>query len=121
MTVFKTLALAGVAWLTAGSTAFAEVQLIIRNGQVSLVAKDATVRQILNPQQPGVPIGVPGVLPFPQGGTPAADPPPVTNPPGAQPTAPFGGAAVPGMIVQPPPGQAQPGMPGQPQRPGGNP
>ena len=47
MTVFKTLALAGVAWLTAGSTAFAEVQLIIRNGQVSLVAKDATVRQIL--------------------------------------------------------------------------
>ena len=253
MTVFKTLALASVTWLTAGSTAFADVQLIIRNGQVSLVAKDATVRQILtewarvgqtkivnveripggpitlelrnvpeqealdvllrsvsgymaapraagvanasafdriivmptsvaprapaggapppvfpqpgmpgqfgqprqgeddqgederplqpgvvppvrgpvfntfpqpqivNPQQPGVPIGVPGILPFPQGGTPAADPPPVTNPPVAQPTAPFGGAAVPGMIVQPPPGQAQPGMPGQPQRPGGNP
>src|SRR5947208_12984589 len=47
MTVFKTLALASVTWLTAGSTAFADVQLIIRNGQVSLVAKDATVRQIL--------------------------------------------------------------------------
>ena len=47
MRMFKALALAGVTWLAAGSTAFAEVQLTIRNGRVSLVAKDATVRQIL--------------------------------------------------------------------------
>ena len=47
MSIFKTLALASVTWLAAGSTAFADVQLTIRNGQVSLVAKDATVRQIL--------------------------------------------------------------------------
>lgn len=47
MRIFKALALAGVTWLAAGSTAFAEVQLTIRNGHVTLVAKDATVRQIL--------------------------------------------------------------------------
>ena len=47
MNVLKTLALATVAWLAAGSTALADVQITIRNGQVSLVAKDATVRQIL--------------------------------------------------------------------------
>src|ERR1700704_4389056 len=47
MSVFKTLAVACVTGLAAGSTALADVQLIIRNGQVSLVAKDATVRQIL--------------------------------------------------------------------------
>ena len=47
MRMFKALTLAGVTWLAAGSTAFAEVQLTIRNGHVSLVAKDATVRQIL--------------------------------------------------------------------------
>ena len=47
MRMFKALTLAGVIWLAAGSTAFAEVQLTIRNGRVSLVAKDATVRQIL--------------------------------------------------------------------------
>ena len=70
--------------------------------------------QIVNPQQPSV-------LPFPQGVVPAGDPPPATNPPGVQPASPFGGAAVPGMIVKPPPGQAQPGAPGQPLRPGGNP
>jgi hypothetical protein len=256
MSVFKTLAVASVTWLAAGSTAFADVQLTIRNGQVSLVAKDATVRQILtewarvghtkivnveripggpitlelknvseqealdvllrsvsgymaapraavvanasafdriivmptsvviptsvaprsgaappavfpqpgmpgqfgqprqveddqgederplpgvippnrgpvfntfpqpqiiNPQQPGVPALVPGILPFPQGGVPPGEPPPPTNPPGTQPASPFGGAAVPGMIVQPPPGQTQPGAPGQPQRPGGTP
>ena len=34
-------------WLAAGSTAFADVQITIQNGRVSLVAKDATVRQIL--------------------------------------------------------------------------
>jgi len=55
---------------------------------------------------------VPGA--FPQGVAPAGDPPPATTSP-AQPTVPFGGSAVPGMIVQPPPGQ-QPGAPGQPQR-----
>ena len=32
---------------TAGSAAFAEVQLTLQNGRVSIVAKDATVRQIL--------------------------------------------------------------------------
>lgn len=240
MSVFKPLALVIVTWLAAGSTAFADVHITIRNGQVSLVAKDATLRQILTewarvgqtkivnveripggpitlelkdvpeqealdvllrsvsgymaapratvvanasafdriivmptsvaprapagaaapppvfPQQgqfgqprqveddqdderpvPGVippnqrgPVfntfpqpqiinpqqqGMPGVLPFPQGGAPAGDPPPATNPPGPQPSVPFGGAAVPGMIVQPPPGQARPGIPGQPQ------
>src|SRR4029077_13851380 len=36
-----------VGWLAGSSTAFAEVQLTIRDGRVSLVAKDATVRQIL--------------------------------------------------------------------------
>jgi len=243
MNVLRTLALASVAWLAAGSTALADVQITIRNGQVSLVAKDATVRQILtewarvgqtkivnveripggpitielknmpeqealdvllrsvsgylaapratvvanasafdriivmptsvaprapagaapppvfpqqgypgqfgqqrlneddqsdddrpvapgvppnrgpvfntfpqpqiiNPQQQGVPSSVPGA--FPQGVAPAGDPPPATTSP-AQPTVPFGGSAVPGMIVQPPPGQ-QPGAPGQPQR-----
>ena len=35
------------AWLFAVSTAFADVQLTMQNGRVSLVAKDATVRQIL--------------------------------------------------------------------------
>ena len=35
------------AWLIAGSSAFAEVQLAIKDGKVSLVAKDATVKQIL--------------------------------------------------------------------------
>ena len=34
-------------WLAASSTAFADVQLTIRDGRVSLIAKDATVRQIL--------------------------------------------------------------------------
>ena len=36
-----------VAWLLAVSTAFADVQLTMQGGRVSLVAKDATVRQIL--------------------------------------------------------------------------
>lgn len=43
----KTFALAGVVSFAFGSTAFADVQLAIRDGQVSIVAKDATVRQIL--------------------------------------------------------------------------
>jgi len=246
MSIFKTLTLVILTWLAAGSTALADVQLTIRDGRVSLVAKDATVRQILTEwarvgqtkivnveripggpitlelkdvpeqealevllrsvsgymaapratvvanasafdriivmptsvaprtpvggapppvfQQPGMPgpFGQPrqgeddqgederpvpptvippnrgpvfntfpqpqivnpqqpSVLPFPQGVVPAGDPPPATNPPGVQPASPFGGAAVPGMIVKPPPGQAQPGAPGQPLRPGGNP
>ena len=35
------------AWLWAGSVAFADVQLSMQDGRVTLVAKDATVRQIL--------------------------------------------------------------------------
>src|SRR3954453_16908359 len=43
-----TLAAIGVALcMAAGSTASAEVQVTIQNGRVSIVAKDATVRQIL--------------------------------------------------------------------------
>lgn len=43
----KVLAVGAVALLLAGSSASAEVQLSIQNGRVSLVATDATVRQIL--------------------------------------------------------------------------
>jgi hypothetical protein len=43
----KTIILAVAACLAAASTASAEVQLTMQNGRVSLVAKDATVRQIL--------------------------------------------------------------------------
>jgi hypothetical protein len=47
MRAFSTLALAGLAWLALGSTSFADVRISIHDGQVSLSAKDATVRQIL--------------------------------------------------------------------------
>jgi hypothetical protein len=47
MRAFSTLALAGLAWLALGSTSFADVTISIHDGQVSLAAKDATVRQIL--------------------------------------------------------------------------
>ena len=47
MRVFTTLALATCVWLALAPVARAEVQLSIRNGRVSIVAKDATVRQIL--------------------------------------------------------------------------
>src|SRR5256712_13929234 len=47
MSIFKPLTLVIVTCLAAGSTALADVQLTIRDGRVSLVAKDATVRQIL--------------------------------------------------------------------------
>ena len=47
MQVFKTLALALMTWLAAGSTALADVQLTIHDGLVSLNARDATVRDIL--------------------------------------------------------------------------
>src|SRR3954463_1762955 len=43
----KTAIIGVVAWLFAVTTASAEVQLTMQNGRVSLVAKDATVRQIL--------------------------------------------------------------------------
>jgi hypothetical protein len=70
--------------------------------------------QVVNPQMP--PQTMPGV-----GGVPQRMP---VQQPAAQPTAPFGGVAVPGMVVQPPqqpgqPGQAQPVIPGQPRRPSG--
>ena len=41
------LALGAAVWLGAASTASADVQLTMQNGRVSIVAKDATVRQIL--------------------------------------------------------------------------
>ena len=47
MRAFSILTLAGCTWLALGSTAFADVQISIHDGQVSIVAKDATVRQIL--------------------------------------------------------------------------
>ena len=47
MRAFSTLALAGCMWLALGSTAFADVRISIRDGRVTLAAKDATVRQIL--------------------------------------------------------------------------
>ena len=43
----KTAIIAVTVWLFAASTAFADVQLTMQGGRVSLVAKDATVRQIL--------------------------------------------------------------------------
>ncbi len=81
--------------------------------------------QVVNPQT-----GVPVQMPYPQ---PQEQETPTTYP--ATPTAPFGGVAVPGMVVptpqQPgvppgqivPPGQVVPGQvpPGQPRRPGGEP
>lgn len=47
MRALNATALAILAWLAASSTAFAQVQLTIRDGRVSLIAKDATIRQIL--------------------------------------------------------------------------
>lgn len=47
MRVVFTLAVAGCTWLALGALAFADVQIVIRDGRVSLAAKDATVRQIL--------------------------------------------------------------------------
>jgi hypothetical protein len=43
----KTLAFSAAALLVAATTASADVQLTMQNGHVSIVAKDATVRQIL--------------------------------------------------------------------------
>jgi hypothetical protein len=49
MRIFSTLtlALAGCVWLALGSQAAADVRISIREGRVSLSARDATVRQIL--------------------------------------------------------------------------
>lgn len=69
--------------------------------------------QVISPQMP------PSVVPGVNGGVPQQ------MQPGNAPTAPFGGVAIPGMVVQPPqqpgqPGQMQPVLPGQPvRRPGG--
>jgi hypothetical protein len=46
MRAFSILVLAACAWLVSGS-AFADVQISIHDGRVTLTAKDATVRQIL--------------------------------------------------------------------------
>jgi hypothetical protein len=47
MKAFRALAIFGLAWVAAGSTAYADVQISMDNGRVSITAKDATVRQIL--------------------------------------------------------------------------
>jgi hypothetical protein len=47
MRAFSILVLAACAWLVSGSRAFADVQISIHDGRVTLTAKDATVRQIL--------------------------------------------------------------------------
>src|SRR5205085_1679044 len=169
----------GVVYLIlASAPAFADVQLTMQNGRVTIIAKDATVRQILNEwskvgktnivnieRVPGQPLtlelrnvtegqalevllrSLSGYITAPRAeqasnlsqfdriiimptiasARPANQP--VQAPPAA-PVSPFGGVAVPGMIVAPPPqpGQQpgavqpvpQPGQPGQPvRRPGG--
>jgi hypothetical protein len=83
--------------------------------------------QVVNPQT-----GVPVQMPFPQPQDQELQAPPTNYP--SMPTAPFGGVAVPGMMVPTPqpgaqpgqigaPGQVPPGQvpPGQPRRPGGEP
>src|SRR5438552_15404633 len=47
MNKMRIAAIGVAAWLLAGSVAFAEVQLSLQDGRVTLIAKDATVRQIL--------------------------------------------------------------------------
>ena len=47
MTAMKILIVALAAFVCGASPAFAELRLTIDNGRVSIVAKDATVRQIL--------------------------------------------------------------------------
>jgi hypothetical protein len=47
MRIIKMAATAAVILLVTGSTAFADVQLSVRNGRVTIVATNATVRQIL--------------------------------------------------------------------------
>src|SRR5207247_10066632 len=43
----KAVALVMFVWLAVGSTVLADVQLSIRDGRISIVARDATVSQIL--------------------------------------------------------------------------
>jgi hypothetical protein len=47
MKTLKPLVIGAAAWLLASSTAFAEVHVTMQNGRVTVVAKDATLRQIL--------------------------------------------------------------------------
>jgi hypothetical protein len=47
MRSMKTIALSMFVWLAVGSVAFADVRLSFHDGQVSIVAKDATIGQIL--------------------------------------------------------------------------
>ena len=47
MTAGKVLSGVVVCWLAAGAAAFADVQVTMQNGRVSVLAKDATLRQIL--------------------------------------------------------------------------
>jgi hypothetical protein len=47
MKALKIATIVAIASATTGSAAFAEVQLTLQNGRVSIVAKDATLRQIL--------------------------------------------------------------------------
>jgi hypothetical protein len=47
MKTLQAIAVFGFAWAAASSPAYADVQIALDNGRVSLTAKDATVRQIL--------------------------------------------------------------------------
>ncbi len=47
MKAANVLGMSVAVWLLAGSTAFADVQVTMQDGRVSIVAKDATLRQIL--------------------------------------------------------------------------
>jgi hypothetical protein len=47
MGAIRTLAVTGLAWLAVATTASADVQVSIQGGLVTIVARDATVRQIL--------------------------------------------------------------------------
>jgi hypothetical protein len=47
MNKMRVAATVAAAWLMAGSVAFADVQISLQDGRVTVVAKDATVRQIL--------------------------------------------------------------------------
>jgi hypothetical protein len=72
--------------------------------------------QVVNPQN-GMPVTAPGQMPPAQPQQPLEQQQPVSYP--ANPTAPFGGVAVPGMVAPAPQQQLQPGQvpPVQPQQP----
>jgi hypothetical protein len=72
--------------------------------------------------QPQVNQGQPPMMNQPPSATPVSPqqaPAPGMPSVSPTPTAPYGGVAVPGMVAPPPPGQQQPGAPGQVKRPGG--